>query len=97
EEVAVNPPAPRQAAVHLPGEEVGPAVQPALALHEVKEEDPGELEQREAVPLGGARPRGEGGGHAVERGPEGAKEGAPHRLAVEGAGRARRVGERAAL
>ena len=42
----------REVTVHFIGQEARPAVEPSLGLHEVQEEDPGEIKQPERVAVG---------------------------------------------
>jgi hypothetical protein len=82
EEIALEMTAGREASVGGARQEVGAAVEPALALHEVQEEDASELEERDGVAVAfGAS--GNRLSHAVQCGAERPEEPPPHRLTLE--------------
>src|SRR5215207_5796865 len=93
----IEPKAPaREAAVHFLGQEAVAACEPALGLDEVEEEDPGELEQRQAPPLLAAERRRKLFGHSVQGGLELTKEAAADGFAAQCIGGAGGIGQCAA-
>ena len=50
------------------------AVEPALGLHEIEEQHPGESREGQRVPVGARARRGKPVGESLERGAEGAEE-----------------------
>jgi hypothetical protein len=52
--------------IHLLCQKALPAAEPSLGLHEVEEEDAGELQEREAVSIVWAHRAGQAGGHPFE-------------------------------
>ena len=96
EQVTVDAPPARQAAVHLFGEELFSAGEPPFGLDEIEEEDTGELEQRQAASVLAARPIGHALHHPLERCLELAEEAAPDLLSAQRVGSADCVGQRAA-
>jgi hypothetical protein len=59
QEVAMDSPPPRNAAIDLLCQEPFAAGEPAFGLNEVQEEDPGELKQSEAVAVATLHPTGQ--------------------------------------
>ena len=66
--------APGQTLVDRLPQKIGSPVEPALALHEVKKEDPGELQQGQAMPLIHPELAGEAFREAARQLPERVKE-----------------------
>jgi hypothetical protein len=80
QEIAMDSPPPRDAAIDLLCQELFATGEPAFGLNEVQEEDPGELQQSEAVAVAALHPTGQLFCHVLQGGPELPEEAASDRL-----------------